>query len=248
MDRRSRSAGLILLVGMLVSSQAQAWTPETRIELVHSVIRMMPGSLRLALERHQEAVLRGMLEPMLQEDDPDHRPPWDDGTLEAQFHQEVEVLQTLLRRSAPFQSVARQFGRVAHFVSDTGFPPAMSGASGEGHYAHFASFCESRRPRFRTVFGGHDDPLLADGKHREWALDRMNRARDEDATLAGVYDRAGTPPHPSAFDDRSVPFAIGALSWSRTVTDVTRVWLSIWDSAGGDMSDTPYRKTVSGGE
>ena len=47
---------------------------------------------------------------------------------------------------------------------------------------------------------------------------------------------------PSAFDDRSVPFAIGSLSYSRTVTYIVRAWLAAWDGAHGDLGRTPYMR------
>ena len=55
-----------------------------------------------------------------------------------------------------------------------------------------------------------------------------------------AYAAAGDPPHPSAFDDRSVPFAIASLSYSHAITDVARAWLAAWSQAGGDVGRTPY--------
>ena len=51
----------------------------------------------------------------------------------------------------------------------------------------------------------------------------------------------------SDFDDRSVPFAIGSLSYSRSINDVVRVWLTVWENAGGDMGYTPYRNMNQSG-
>jgi len=70
----------------------------------------------------------------------------------------------------------------------------------------------------------------------------MRRARDEDRQLARAYAVAGDPPSPAAFDDRSIPFAIGSLCYSRSVNDVVRVWLRVWQDAGGDVEYTPYRE------
>ena len=105
-----------------------------------------------------------------------------------------------------------------------------------------SKFCESRRPKFPLVFYGHDDPALA---RRDWlgfARAVMSRSRADDRMLARAYAQAGKPPDPSAFDDRSIPFAVGSLSYSRSVNDVVRVWLAAWDAAGGDAGRTPFRK------
>jgi hypothetical protein len=60
--------------------------------------------------------------------------------------------------------------------------------------------------------------------------------------LNGAYAAAGEPPKPAAFDDRSIPFAIGSLSYSHSINNVVRVWLAIWRIAGGDLGRTPYMK------
>jgi hypothetical protein len=91
-----------------------------------------------------------------------------------------------------------------------------------------------------VVFYGHDSAELASGDFRAYALSVMKRARGEDRQLARAYAAAGDPPNPAAFDDRSVPFAVGSLSYSRTFTDIVRVWLAAWEHASGDMGRTPY--------
>ncbi len=57
---------------------ALAWAPETRVRQIDEAVRLLPASLRLALESHRRALLRGVLEPMKQEDHADHRAPWSD--------------------------------------------------------------------------------------------------------------------------------------------------------------------------
>jgi hypothetical protein len=42
------------------------------------------------------------------------------------------------------------------------------------------------------------------------------------------------------FDVRSLPFGIGSLSYSRSVSDTARLWLHLWKQAHGDLTGTPY--------
>ncbi len=225
---------------MFLSLPALAWAPETRIRIADEAVRFMPPSLRVVLQTHREQLLRGLLGPMAHEDDAEHRPPWAAGSLDARLEIEVQALLELLDHEPRFSEVARQFGAAAHYVLDAGFPPGASDGDGAERYAHFAEFCESRRERFPLVFYGHDDPELVRGDFRGFALRVMRRARDEDRQLARAYARAAESPGPLGFDDRSVPFAVGSLSYSRSVTDVVRAWLAVWEQAHGDMGRTPY--------
>jgi hypothetical protein len=221
-------------------SPAVAWVPETRVSMVDEAVRLMPASLRAALEHHREDVLLGMLAPMVHEDDPEHRPPWAQGTLDAAVDREARGLLETLGRQTPFGDIARRFGSVAHYVADAGFPPTSSKADGAERYFHFSRFCEERRERFPFVFYGHHDQSLADGDWSGFALRVMDRASQSDSELARAYAAAGDPPNPAAFDDRSVPFAVGSLAYSRSITDIVRIWLSIWERAEGDMGRIPY--------
>jgi len=233
----------IAMLLLIVSAPAQAWQPETRLELADEALRLMPASLRLVLEKHRQQVRRGMLEPMVHEDRPEHRAPWAGGSLDARFTEEIEGLIEALGRERPaFRDIAQRFGRVAHYVADAGFPPGVSRGDAAGRFGHFSSFCESRREKFPVVFYGHQDPDLERYDYQAYVLGVMRRAASEDEQLAAAYARAGDPPDPAAFDDRSVPFAVGSLAYSHSFTDIVRVWLHTWRQAGGDIGRTPYLK------
>jgi len=240
--RLCRLAGALILVSLLACSPLRAWAPETRVRLVDEAVRLMPESLRLALEGHRKSLLRGMLDPARGEDGPEHRPESLGGSLERQIGIEAAALTEALAAGAGFEQLAERFGRVAHFVSDAGFPPGTAGSEGAARYGHFSAFCESRRERFPAVFYGHDSPELARGDLGAYAAAVLDRARADDSHLARAYAAAGDPPAPTAFDDRSVPFAVGSLAYSHTFTDIVRVWIAIWRQAGGDMGRTPYLK------
>ncbi len=227
---------------LTASSTARAWAPETRAQMAEESVRLMPASLRMALETHREQLLRGVLAPMVGEDGPDHRAPWDNGRLGASVNREVRELIEALEQARPFTDIAERFGRLAHFVEDAGFPPGIGDGDDGSRYRHFSGFCESRRERFPIVFYGHANAELKARAFDAFALGIMNRARENDGGLERAYAAAGDPPDPSHFGDRSIPFAVGSLAYSNTITDIVRVWLAAWQQAGGDMGRTPYWK------
>jgi len=237
-----RAGCCIVALALALASvrDAAAWSPETRLRMLDEAVRFMPASLRAALAHYREPLLHGALDPLIAEDGPEHRPPWAGGSLDQRFDAEMQGLLAALGQATSFGEVARRFGSVAHYVLDAGYPPGASGADGASHYAHFAAFCESRRERFPLVFYGHSDARLAAGNWRAFALDALQTAREDDMELTRAYAAAGDPPDPSAFDDRSVPFAVGSLSYSRSITRIVGVWLAAWQRADGDMARTPY--------
>lgn len=232
----------LLLSGLLLAAAlpAGAWTAEMRVRIVDESVRFMPPSLRLALEKQREPLLRGMLEPLTAGELAERRPPWAGGTLDVALEREARELDALLAAPGDFTRVARGFGELAHLVLEASFPPAMTDPYPRARAEHFASFCAERLEKFPLLFLGHEDEALDRGDFRAFALRTARQARDEDVLLAGAYAAAGDPPHPSHFDDRSVPFAVASLSYSRAVNHVVRAWLASWKAAGGDMGRTPY--------
>ncbi len=236
-----RTTVLALLVFLAGVTPSAAWTAQTRIRMVDDAVKMMPRSLRTLLLTHREALLRGALEPMATEGGPEHAP----GRLPTRAEESSDRLVQAVNDQEPFSRIAGHFGGLAHIVADAGFPPLAAGEEGAGHYDDFARFVERRMEKFPLVFYGH-------GSFREEALDRdryirqvLARSAEHDRRITAIYARAGDPPSPALFDDRSVPFAVGSLSYSRTVNDIVRIWLDAWNRAHGDLGRTPYLKTTN---
>jgi len=238
-----RSLAPAFMAALLVASvsPARAWTAATRVAMVEDAVKLMPPTLRKVLEKRRNDLLRGMLEPMTLEDSPLHRPPWDGGALPNTVKAAAKDLVSGAETRVSFHDLARRFGVLAHFVADAGFPPAASGADGASRYAHFAGLCETRRPRFPLVFYGHRDDALSLDDFEAFTMQILGRARAEDANLARAYGQARGFDDAAAFDDRSVPFAIASLSYSRSVTDIVQAWLAAWQACHGDLGGTPYQ-------
>lgn len=232
---------LVALILIVAASPAFAWTAATRIVMIDDAIKLMPISLRKVLEKRRNDVLRGTLEPLTQEDALPHRPPWENGGIEASVDAAARDLVSGVTTRTSFRDVAWRFGVLAHYVADAGFPPGAAGAAGAPRYAHFAALCETRRPRFPLVFYGHGNTALSKEDFKSFTLTILERARAEDVILARAYAQAGDRNDTAAFDDRSVPFAIASLSYSHAVTDVVQAWLAAWRECNGDFGGTPFQ-------
>jgi len=231
----------LVLLGPCVPP-ALAWAPAARVRMIDEATRLMPASLRLALTHDREALLRGALEPMADEDGPEHRPASAGGTLETALAARHAAVVRALQEGRPFGEVVHALGELAHFLADAEFPPnARAGA--DRRYVFLSQFVEDRRTRFPLVFYGHDDAELERRDLTAFTRRELDDAARLDGELQGALAAAGPGVGPAAFDDRSVPFAVGSLAWSRTVTGVVRVWCDAWRRGGGDLARTPYLPT-----
>ena len=233
-------AAPVAILAVFVSVPALPWTATTRIGMIDEAVTLMPPALRSVLEKRRNDLRRGMLEPMTEEDAPAHRPPWEDGALPDSVAAAARDVVAGVSSRTPFREVARRFGALAHFVADAGFPPAAAGAAGAARYEPFAALCENRRPRFPLVFYGHDNGALAQNDFKAFTTGILERSRAEDRNLERAYAEAARSNDPGAFDDRSVPFAVASLSYSRSVTDIVQAWLAAWRLSDGDLGGTPY--------
>jgi hypothetical protein len=189
-------------------------------------------------------VLRGALEPLTAEGQAGHTPATLPGNAEQLSNNLVHAVNT----QQPFAEIAESFGRLSHAIADAGYPPLAAGKSGKNHYQHFGSFVEGRMAKFPLVFYGHQQATLQDFDRAAQVRTILTRALGDDARLEHTYAQAGDPPSARFFDDRSVPFAVGSLAYSRSVTDIVRFWLDAWKRANGDMGRTPYLQPTAPSE
>ena len=241
------AAGVLALAA---STPADAWSPALRERAALETIRMMPASLRFLLEKHRDALLTGLHEAAGKESEPAHNmlkgqqgPSAADSLSEA-------VLAAIkgIDHHSSFSVVAQRFGRVAHYVGDLNNPARVSDAdpieaSWEKDYARYV---ERNLDQYPLIFHGWDNAGLdaagasIDQRLMAFAEAASSRARGYYPSLKTAYDPNSKVPLKVRFDIRSLPYGIGSLSRSYTVTDTARVWLFIWKQAHGDLYGTPY--------
>jgi hypothetical protein len=212
-------------------------------------VRLMPPSLRSILETHAEALRAGALEAAAEEPASVHS--LDSGqkgpSAATRLEELVPGAVKAIDDHRPFAEVARLLGRIAHFAGDLNNP--LQVASDDPREAHYASqytlYVELNLPKYPLVFYGWSDESLdpagpARQAVRAFSEAAARRARGDYAPIRSAYDPANPAPKERRFDERSLPFGVGSLAWSRTVTDTARLWRHVWRLAHGDMAGTPY--------
>jgi hypothetical protein len=246
------AAVLLLGAGPPGAGDARAWTRATDERVVREALRLMPRSMRSVLAPHLDSLVAGTREAASEEPAPIHgfnpsqKPPSAASRLEDLVPRAVAAID----QHKPFAEVARLLGRIAHYAGDLNNPLQVSADDpDEPRYAAlYTLYVENNLPKYPLVFYGCDDPALDAARTareglREFAETTARRSRASYAPIRAAYATEGPRarvPQARKFDERSLPFGVGSLSWSRTVTDTARLWRHVWKHAGGDQAGTPY--------
>ncbi len=230
---RRSATGCAVVAILLLPVPAAAWSDSTRERMSQDVARLLPTALAKQVARNQRAHLEG----------------WRDapapGAADTAIETRVEAARQSLRKREGGKAFVRSLGAVCRVVADADDP--LGGVSlaavemrTQGRAADFDRYAQSVRGRAPVVFAGWADgtALLADLP--AFGTRVRDRAAADVDPLRRAYDADGRPDASKRFDDRSVPFAIASLSWSRAVSDCANVILAIWKSAGGDIAGTPW--------
>jgi len=237
---------IVLLVAILAALgvPAHAWTPPARDRMLREAVRMMPESLRSLMTVHERHLLRGMQSPGTPEDRPEHwqHPDGDYGNAAARAERDALRLVAAVDSHESFGEVIRRFGALAHWVADVNDPlhtadrdPALA-----LYYADYQRFVEEQIPRFRVVFEGYRADLLTSEGPGAYLLASAVRSREYATAVRRSYDADGRRRSAEAFDERSLAFGVGSLSYSHAISDITRIWIWAWDQCHGDLGGTPF--------
>lgn len=143
--------------------------------------------------------------------------------------------------------VSARMGALAGLAAELNDP--LSRAAHDPHLARlapdFTRYVDSARSRFAPVFYGVDRGLGGRGGVEAVAERALARGVPLRSAIVREYERVGYRSGREAFDDRSTAFAVGAIAYSRALTDSVQLLRHAWIQAGG--ADIPGRLPASGG-
>jgi hypothetical protein len=236
-----------LAAGTVPSEPAPAcgWPDRIQRQALSQATRLMPDSLRRILRRHRRAVNAGARQArrtaeaaggahaqgLAQQDGAARR-----------LAESMARVTALIDAHASMKEIAREMGIASHFVADLSNPfrTAPRDEAASSYAGRFADYMDENLPRLRIVFEGYTDPLLEAGEYIAFGHHLADRSRSYLDELVGSFRRFDDTGDPLWVDERSVPFGVASLSFSRTVTDTARVWLQSWRRAHGDLTGLPY--------
>ncbi len=238
----ARTLLLALALGLLPAptSPAAAWSEATRQELAQRTRSLVPPDLARQLHRHEAewlAAARGAAARS------DLGPREAAAALAGALRAAVEAV----REHRPMAVVSARMGALAGLAAELNDP--LSRAAHDPHLARlapdFTRYVDSARSRFAPVFYGVDRGLGGRGGVEAVAERALARGVPLRSAIVREYERVGYRSGREAFDDRSTAFAVGAIAYSRALTDSVQLLRHAWIQAGG--ADIPGRLPASGG-
>ena len=212
--------------------------------------RLSPPALQHFLKRYRAEVLRGMSTRLPEAEAGHFQNPDGSGRLVEGAAEAMRAAHVALQAGEALRRVAYRLGRVAHLVADLNDPLASDAADAREplYAADFEHYVERILPKIRRTLeprapGGLDPDSL-----RVWARQAVEHSRQFYGPIARSYWVDGKLADSRAFDERSIPFGIGALAYSRAVNDLALAWAAIWRESGGDASGSLYERLMGGGQ
>ena len=226
--------------------EACGWPRPVQRQVLGQATRLMPHALARILRRHEHAVRQGAEAQRRLKPELPHAQGMEpgDGTAE-RLAASLARITALLDDHAPLKRVAREFGAASHLVTDLSNPfrTAPRDQDAALFEDRFLQYISDHLPNMRVVFTSYQDPLLESGLTTEFGRQLAAQSRSYLDDLVGAFRRFDASGDPAFMDERSVPFGVASLSYSRSVMDTARVWLHAWRQAHGDLTDLPFPLT-----
>jgi hypothetical protein len=231
-----------LLLLILTSLTASAWTRTSDIRIAERSLALAPPDLQLVLKRFAPEFENGLQRAESDEGSEVHHyfVLSRQGKLRERIEQETRETIALIHDNKSMALAAQHLGVLAHLVADANNPFHTSNADPRLGLMHddFEQFFERRMAHFPTVFYG-----LSSNFQLSTFLDRsLTRSSRLQPLMSEEYFRGGTEHHSIEFDDRSTAFGVASVCYSHAVTDLVNLYYYIWRESGGDVRSAARRR------
>ena len=224
----------LLSVGMpsQPAVDAQVWSATLHQVVVVKASTLIPPPLQRQILRYRQEILRGCLDVMRDGDAAGN----DARGISAACDELVDALGS----RTPFSRACYLLGRLSALVAEYDPPVEIAGGTPDGSlWREFAEFVESEYSTFPLVINREGEGYLLKGSLSGYLDYVARRNADRRAALR----RALSGEEPGRWrDQRSLTYGLASLVYNDMVLDTARLWLFVWQQAGGGVGDAPYFK------
>lgn len=201
----------------------------------------MPRNFRTVLTKYRKELVKGTLLKSPRGETWSRLLVQDKHKAALLVEQEAVYIINSIRSQKHFGIVTYHFGVISHYLTDMGMPFRYHSSELNRMIGHeFDYLMEEKIHKFRIVFNGYDNIAKERNSFSNKAYGMSYKKTKFENQLMGIFMDNGVVKSYTSFDDRSIPFGIGSIVYSRVINDVVDVWYSIWEIAGGDVTRKPF--------
>jgi hypothetical protein len=223
---------------LLLLVAATAAPPDVRPEwnaTIHQVVvvkasSLMPPPMQRQILRHREEILRGCLDVL--------RNGFEQRPTAAELRESCERIILAIGRRTPFDSICYELGRLSALTAEYSPVTESRGvAAGSAPIAGFRDFLSSEYRSFPLVISREGEAYLMRGS----LIGYLDYVAARNADRARALARALSDEKAETWrDQRSLAYGLATLIYNDLVLDTARLWLYVWQQAGGEIGDAPY--------
>lgn len=207
-------------------------------EIAIKSLSLMPKALRNVLKLHMDELLAGAAESASLKNSEDHFLFNDNsyGKANLRIKQISDKIVYDVYHHVSFNVIAREFGYVAHYITDLNNPLHISKGDNISKQCEieFNKFMVNNLEKFPFVFYGYSSKHLENNDIQAFTNSIMQRSIIlRDRLMEKMYID-GKVVSAIRFDEKSAVFGVAAISYQHSISNTVQLWFHIWKNAHGD--------------
>jgi len=210
-----------------------AWTEGSFMYILADAKHLMPDKLQWGLGRFESSLVTGMK------------------NCSVKYTSQEELVNAILSESSngincfksngSYKSGVRKMGRIARMIAQLNHPLEQT-----KHLKHetwrtdYDIYLEKHRQYFRIRWTGVNNRPQSSDELSSMLSISSHRTRKIASILLKTFETNKIPI--GNYDARSIPFGVGSMSYSRSVSNTAMSWLYMWDQAGGVKNVSSFLK------
>lgn len=207
-------------------------------EVATKALSLMPKALRDVLKLHIDELLAGAVESASLKNSEDHFLFNDNsyGKANVRIKQIGDKIVYDVYHHVPFNVIAREFGYIAHYITDLNNPLHTSKRDNVSKLCEieFNKFIISNLDKFPFVFYGYSSKHLENNDINGFVNSIVQRSSILRERLMEKMHADGKVVPADKFDEKSVVFGVSAISYQHSISNIVQLWMHIWKTAHGD--------------
>ena len=203
------------------------WGPTIHQLVVVKATGLMPPPMKNQILRHREEILRGCLDVL--------REQRGSAPEAGEIAELFGAIKRDLNTKVHFSEICYKYGRLSALVVEYSSP--LAGAD-RGSAGLFRDFIRQENANFPLVISREGEGALRRGSLGDYLQYCSERNSRRGALLRTVLSSGGNPREWR--NQRSLAYGLASLLYNELVLDSARIWLLLWQEAGGDISLAPY--------